>query len=286
MILIPWIGIATAVLLVILWVDFVPGLPHGAASRYLEAAGSPEAKQRPGWRGWLEWLSPSTRRWAPKGLLSRARTDLYFAHLSDRWVDWDEALFFSLRIAAAVGALVMGLGLYNQLLLGLMAMFLGWQMPAVLLGGTARKIRRRFQTQLPEFVQLVAAQMAAGVSLEEALRRTSSTRSLVAEWVRHVLQIAQGRSVIEMFQREARSSGLGELVGLGVQLEFVARGTAQQELMQQMAERIAADFTAGAELRAEKVGAELVIPMVLFYFLPFIVIILVLIGWPIIQTIL
>jgi hypothetical protein len=37
----------------------------------------------------------------------------------------------------------------------------------------------------------------------------------------------------------------------------------------------------GAEQRAEKVGSELVIPMVLFYFLPFMVTLLAVIGWPI-----
>jgi len=54
--------------------------------------------------------------------------------------------------------------------------------------------------------------------------------------------------------------------------------------MAQMANRIAAEFSAGAEQRAERVGAELVIPMVLFYFLPFIAVILILIGWPILNT--
>jgi pilus assembly protein TadC len=152
------------------------------------------------------------------------------------------------------------------------------------LGSVARRVRRRFQSQLPEFIQLVAAQMAAGVSLEEALRRTAQTGSLVGKWMQHVLQMSQGRVIFTQLQKEAQASNLPDLIGLSVQLEFVRLGTSQQELMAQMASRIAAEYAAGAEQRAERVGAELVIPMVLFYFLPFIAVILILIGWPILNT--
>ncbi len=54
--------------------------------------------------------------------------------------------------------------------------------------------------------------------------------------------------------------------------------------MGQLATSIAADYIGNAEQRAEKIGSELVIPMVLFYFLPFMVILLMVIGWPIMQN--
>ena len=54
--------------------------------------------------------------------------------------------------------------------------------------------------------------------------------------------------------------------------------------MGQLATSIAADYIGSAEQRAEKVGAELVIPMVIFYFLPFLVTLLAVIGWPIVQN--
>ena len=101
--------------------------------------------------------------------------------------------------------------------------------------------------------------------------------------MRYVLQMSQGRVVFTQLQKEAQASGMPDLIGLSVQLEFVRLGTAQQELMGQMANRIANEYAAGADQRAEKIGAELVIPMVLFYFLPFIAVILILIGWPILN---
>jgi Flp pilus assembly protein TadB len=172
----------------------------------------------------------------------------------------------------------------GQPVFALLAGLVGFQYPAVIVGGLARRFRRGFIAQLPEYVQLVSAQMSANVSMEEALRRTSHTQSLVGKWVRRVLQMAQGRDLIEQIQREAMESYLPELIGMSVQLEFIQRGTAQQELMGQLATSIAADYIGSAEQRAEKVSAELVIPMVIFYFLPFLVTLLVVIGWPILKN--
>ena len=278
------IGIATAVLLVLIWVEFVPRLRKGEAAQFLIESEKPAEKQLPGWRGWLSRLDKLTSRWAPGSFLRHARSDLYFAQLVGKWVDWDAVQFTSLRVALALGAFILGLVVYDNLLPSALAALVGWQVPATLLGGVARRTRRRFQSQLPEYIQLVAAQMAAGVSLEEALRRTAETGSLVGKWMKHVLQMSQGREVFAQLQIEAQASNLSDLIGLSVQLEFVNKGTAQQELMAQMANRIAAEYSAGAEQRAERVGAELVIPMVLFYFLPFIAVILTLIGWPILNT--
>lgn len=102
--------------------------------------------------------------------------------------------------------------------------------------------------------------------------------------MRRVLQMSQGRDLVEQMQREAQESQLPELIGMAVQLEFIRRGTAQQELMGQLATSIAADYIGNAEQRAEKIGSELVIPMVIFYFLPFMVTLLIVIGWPIVQN--
>jgi len=278
------IGIAVAVLLLTLWVEFVPSLPKGSVAQFLRESDQPAPPALPGWRKWLAKLDRLTARWMPGALLRQTKADLYFAQLAGRWDGWDEAQLTSLRLVLGLGAFVLSLLAYDNLIPSGLAALVGWQAPAVLLGSTARRIRRKFQSQLPEFIQLVAAQMAAGVSLEEALRRTAKTGSLASKWMQHVLQMSQGRVVFTQFQKEAQASGLPDLIGLAVQLEFVRLGTAQQELMGQMAGRIAAEYAAGADQRAERVGAELVVPMVIFYFLPFIAIILALIGWPILAT--
>jgi Flp pilus assembly protein TadB len=192
--------------------------------------------------------------------------------------------FTSLRVALAVAGFGLGMVATAEPVFALVGGLVGFQYPAMSMGGVARRYRRQFIAQLPEFVQLVSAQMSANVSMEEALRRTAQAQSLVGKWMRWVLQMAQGRDLIEQMQREAQESHLTELIGMSVQLEFIRRGTAQQELMGQLATSIAADYIGSAEQRAEKVGSELVIPMVVFYFLPFLVTLLAVIGWPIVQN--
>jgi Flp pilus assembly protein TadB len=283
MTLIILIGIVTTTLLIVLWVEFVPTLPAGSAANFLQESDQQAPQKLPGWRGWLSSMDKPTARYTPDWLVRRTKADLYFANLAGKWLSWDAVQFTSLRIVASMGALIFSLLIYDSLIPSLLAALLGWQAPAIMLSSVSRRTRRRFQAQLPEFIQLISAQMAAGVSLEEALRRTAQSESLVGRWMRHVLQMSQGRVILNQLQKEAQASYLPDLIGLAVQLEFVRQGTAQQELMAQMSGRIADEYVAGAEQRAERVGAELVIPMVLFYFLPFVIIILVLIGWPILN---
>ena len=146
MTLIYLIGIATASLLIVLWVEFVPSLPSGKAARYLRESDQPAEPELPGWRKWLAWLDRPTARWAPGSILRRTKADLYFAQLVGKWHGWDEVQFTSLRVALAVGALVFGLLIYDDLVPSVIASLLGWQVPVVLLGGVARRVRRRFAT--------------------------------------------------------------------------------------------------------------------------------------------
>jgi hypothetical protein len=268
------IGFGVFVLVIYLTLELAPAVPTGRLSEILTPA---EGAVLSGWRKSLSPLDRPVSRWTPAEFLRKTRADLYWAHMGGRWTDWNEVQFTSLRLALAVA----GFGLAMFAVVGGLV---GFQYPAMSMGGIARRFRRGFIAQLPEYVQLVSAQMSANVSMEEALRRTAQAQSLVGKWIRGVLQMAQGRDLIEQMQREAQESQLPELIGMSVQLEFIRRGTAQQELMGQLATSIAADYIGSAEQRAEKVGAELVIPMVVFYFLPFLVTLLTVIGWPIVQN--
>lgn len=274
-------GIAVFALVIYLTLELAPAAPTGRLSEILTPA---DGVVLTGWRKSLSPLDKPVSKWTPVGFLRKTRADLYWAHIGERWNDWNEVQFTSLRVALAVAGFGFGMVATAEPVFALVGGLVGFQYPAMSMGGVARRYRRQFIAQLPEYVQLVSAQMSANVSMEEALRRTSQAQSLVGKWMRWVLQMAQGRDLIEQMQREAQESHLPELIGMSVQLEFIRRGTAQQELMGQLATSIAADYIGSAEQRAEKVGAELVIPMVIFYFLPFLVTLLAVIGWPIFQN--
>ncbi len=61
------------------------------------------------------------------------------------------------------------------------------------------------------------------------------------------------------------------------------RGTGTRELLAQTARDTAARFTGEAQLRAEKVGSEIILPMILFFFLPYIVVILSVLAGPLLT---
>lgn len=279
--LIPLIAIGVFALVIYLTLELVPSAPTGRLAETLIPA---DGVVLTGWRRSLSVLDKPVSKWTPAGFIRKVRADLYWAQVGDKWMDWNEVQFMSLRVAAAIAGSVVGTVVFGEPLLALAIALLGFQYPAMVMGGNARRSRRQFTAQLPEYVQLVSAQMSANVSMEEALRRTSQAQSLAGKWMRRVLQMAQGRDLVEQMQREAQESQLPELIGMAVQLEFIRRGTAQQELMGQLATSIAADYIGNAEQRAEKIGSELVIPMVIFYFLPFMVTLLIVIGWPIMQN--
>jgi Flp pilus assembly protein TadB len=264
--------------------EWGPVLPQGKAARILTEAATARTERPGGLRGLATLLDAPVSRWNPARLLRKMSADLYWAQLAGKWRDWTPAQLLSLRLIVGGAAGILGLIAFEDFLLGGLAAFLGWQAPAMLVASVGRCERRRFQAQFPEFIQLLAAQAAVGISLDEALARISKSESAVAKWMGRVLRSAQGRSLFPMLAREARSSQLPELVSFAIQLEFVARGLSQQDLLQKLARSVAGDYLNQADTRAEKVGSELVIPMVIFYFLPFVVTTMAIIGWPILMS--
>jgi len=200
MTLIPILGILVAALIVVLTVEFVPVLNPSKAAQRLHNLETPAEAQRSGLQRTLQPLETPVGRYTPAAFLQKTQADLYWAQMGDRWQGWSAALFVALRLTTGMITCVIGLIVFETPLIAAVCAFFGWQFPQMNMGGAARKVRRAFQAQLPEFIQLVAAQMAAGVTLEEALIRSAKPTSLVGRWMRHVLQMAQGRSVVPVMQ--------------------------------------------------------------------------------------
>lgn len=276
------VGISVTLFIVYAMVEFVwQRAPHGHLAEAFTQADS--AQKLSGLRGALAPLDKPVGKFAPPGMLRKISANLYWAQMGGKWLGWNAVQYIGLQIAAVTAALVGGsiLTKGDPVFTGIAAL-LAFNFPGISLNGAARRTRRHLLSQLPEFIQLVSAQMAANVSLDQALRRVSKAPSLVGAWMRQVIQQSQGRDLIEQIQREAQLSLMPELIGMGVQLSFIKRGTAQQELMGQLAISIAAEYIGQAEQRAEKLGSELVVPMVVFYFIPFLATILVVIGYPVV----
>ncbi|MDX9993348.1 MAG: hypothetical protein RBS68_15000 [Anaerolineales bacterium] len=276
------IGFLSTAFIVYLLVEVVfVGARKGALAEAHEMAG---ATRQTRLQRALSPLGVPVQKYAPPAMLRKMAADLYWAQMSGKWIGWNAVQFAALRLVAGVGGFVFGLFFTQEALLGAVMGFAGWNLPAMSAGGTARKARRVFVSQLPEYIQLVSSQMAAGVSMEEAISRVSKTPGMVAGWMREVIAQASGRDLIEQIQREAQESLLPELIGASIQLAFIKRGTAQQELMGQLATSIAADYIGGAERRAEKLGSEMIVPMILFYFVPFLATLLTVLLYPVLTN--
>jgi len=286
--LIYFIGILVIILIVVIWLEYAPEWftlkkKKSIASALNDVEQSPDEVKTTGIRKTLKPFESATEKYASPKLLRKTRYDLYWGQMGGKYEGWTAVSFLTLRFFIAVCAAVAATLLIRNPIYIAVSAFVGWQYPMIGLGGVARKTRRQFQGQLPEYIQLIAAQMAAGVSFDESVRRTSRAESLPALWMRKVLQMAQGRSLVDQINREAVESQLPELISTGMQLSYLNRGAAQQKLLDDLAAQISSNYTAQVNIRAEKIGAELVIPMVLFYFLPFMVSILAVIAFPILQ---
>jgi len=280
------ISLLVAVIAGIALNGFVDVIDRRAASRITQAEQpakkvSTRAEEKVG--GWLERLVPSYVR--------QVRSDLYWAAFADgRWKGRSAAAVFGRQalLTAAVGmAGYLALGSSVALAGGL---FIGWTLARMDLRSRAETVRLRIAQELPEFVQLMAAEAASGAGLETVLRRAANGTSATAAWLRGVLDQATGKSLFTeggtgALRQAAEESGHPGLVSLAIQLGFVGRGVQVQSLLKSLAQTFADEFIAQAETRAEKLGSSLGVMAAIFYFMPFVITVLVVVGVPLIQTI-
>lgn len=266
---------------------FVEIIDRRAAARITRAEQpatkvSTRAEEKVG--GWLERLVP--------GYVRTIRSDLYWAAFADSR--------FQGRSAAAVfgrqALLTAGVGLAAYLALGSTivlagGLFIGWTLARSDLHTKAETVRLRIAQELPEFVQLMAAESASGAGLETVLKRAANGTGTMAGWLRGVLGQASGKSLFTenggagVLRTAAEESGHPGLVSLAIQLGFVGRGVQVQSLLKSLATTFADDFLAQAETRAEKLGSSLGVMAAVFYFMPFVITVLVVVGVPLISTI-
>jgi Flp pilus assembly protein TadB len=266
---------------------FVEVVDNRAARRIAEAEKparrmSAQAEERVG--GWLERLVPAYVR--------QIRSDLYWAAFADgRWKDRSAAAVFGRQVlqTVAIGlAAYLALGSSVALAGGL---FIGWTLSRSDLKGRADSIRLRIAQELPEFVQLMAAESASGAGLAEVIKRAAEGTGMVASWLRGVLATASGKTLLVdgggmgALRIAAEESGHPGLVSLAIQLGFSGAGVQVQSLLKSLAQTFADEFIAQAETRAEKLGSSLGVMAAIFYFMPFVITVLTVVGVPLISTI-
>ena len=250
-------------------------------------AGEEQGEDMPFWRAILLPFAWLVERFAPATWLLDTRRQLYWAQRAGEWQNWTEADVWALRLTLALGGLLLGILLGNRGLTVGGAAF-GLLYPGMKLSGAAEKVQRRFLRELPEATQNLSLMVATGLSLTEAMERLADGEGLVSAWFRDTLAAARGQALFTplagvgekapeqgVLRRRAMESGMQELINLAVQIDLIKqKGVGAQDLLNDLAISVAADYNAEVRRRAEALGGKLVFPVMIFYFIPYLAAIL------------
>lgn len=277
---------------VLLVADRVRRVPASYYSRRTQAAFEPApAETLPLYRGLLRGMGP-VAKFTPAGWVRAISRQLYWAQLGGKWGGWSVTEAVALHIAAGLAGAVLGLALAPRDLAMIIAVTLAgpFLLNLFSLRSPARRVHRKVQAELPELVALLAAEVAAGTTLAEALARLSRGSGQGAAWIRRALTGAVGETLFTQqghagaLLREAQASGDDDLIALAINLDKIKqRETGTQELLAQTARSTAARYVSEAHIRAEKVGSEIILPMVAFFFLPYVVVLLLVLAAPLLS---
>jgi len=139
----------------------------------------------------------------------------------------------------------------------------------------------------------LAAEMAAGNPPDKALERAAEWGGPLAVLVRRMAEEARatGRPI---FGRGSKDGALVVTVApydlpalraFAAQIDLAARkGAAGPELMEGLAKTLIIEFKDRALREAETLDSRLAVPSVLFFFLPFLFLMLVPLMWPVLQV--
>lgn len=199
----------------------------------------------------------------------------------------------TIGLAMLLGASGAGVAVLSGIPIAGVLAVVGFAYPFVRLRSQANRIRRQVERALPELTALMAAEMAAGNPPDRALERAAEWGGPLAALVaRGVAQAREkGRP---LFGRGTSPGvlldvvdeyGLPSLRAFASQVDLAARkGTAGPELMESLARMLVLEYKERALREAEKLDSRLAVPSVLFFFLPFLFLILTPLLMPVLDV--
>lgn len=157
----------------------------------------------------------------------------------------------------------------------------------------ADAIRRKVERSLPDLCALMAAEMSAGNSPDLALERVSRFGGPLANLLRKAVEVAKNEGK-PLFSRGNARGALLEVVGrydLQAVVSFAAKvdaaaktGAAGPGLMERLAQTLVILYKDRALREAESLDNKLAVPSVLFFFLPFTMLLLLPLLYPALQV--
>jgi tight adherence protein C len=183
-------------------------------------------------------------------------------------------------IYAGIGLCVL---LVNPAPLALLVPLCAAAYPFISVRAKANTVRKRIVRGLPEVAALVAAEMSAGVSPDQAIQRASVLPGPLTGLLSDVIAYSRsagrplfGRkpmrgALVEVFSQ----AGLPELMSFAAQLDLVSeKGVAGAMLMNEVARTLGREYRSRLDSEVEKLNGRLMLATAVFFFIPFVLIIL------------
>jgi len=216
------------------------------------------------------------------GFFSSWKTSLFWANISGEYKTWTVGGMLARGLAAAIAVVLLiflfGLPIFTWLMVPF-AVF----MPYLLVNGKANETKKLVKRLLPETATVIAAEMDAGSTAGQAVSRAGELPGPLGAVINNAVSRAR-QSERAMFSRgaskgilmeEMSKHDLPELSRFAMQLDRVAaKGVDAPRIMVEIARGLAREYRSQIQQTASNMENELLIPMTLFFFLPFIVSIL------------
>lgn len=206
---------------------------------------------------------------------------LKWAQRGGHFKDWNSGrLVFRALLYACLG---MGMLLINPSPAALLVPLAAMLYPFISVRAKANTLRKQVVRSLPELATLVAAEMSAGTSPEQAIQRSAllpgPANLLLQEFLRQARREGRplfGHKPVRGALLEAcRQADLPELTAFAAQLDLVAeKGLAGATLMNEVARSLSREYRARLDREVEKLNGRLMLATAVFFFIPFVLVIL------------
>ncbi|MEM2265290.1 MAG: hypothetical protein QW687_00460 [Candidatus Hadarchaeales archaeon] len=204
--------------------------------------------------------------------------------------NWTKETIYGLMVLTAIGGAALGF-----LSFGAMGFLVGLVSgPFVLLQviqGKANRVRRQMRRELADIMNMMAVELAAGANVTQAIESAASSPAMVGRFLQLVLKKSASGNLLGIgggkgkLVEESEKLGMQELVSLARQLEEInAMGIGGAEILSNLAREAARRYLSDVQARVAKLESELAVPSVLFFFLPFVFLLLALTGISLVSS--
>jgi hypothetical protein len=208
------------------------------------------------------------------------RSKLRWARLGGKYLNWTVGGVIARSLMFGLAASIYGLLFSGGTLIkiGIVAVATAW--PLLRVSSAAGDVRWEVSRVIPEAATIMAAELDVVGSVEQAFERVAEMPGPLGRLLQSVLEESR-QSRLPVFSRGTvkgvankilADMGMLELARFGSQLDRISsKGVESARIMHQVAEDFVREYRSRLLQKASNLDNELLIPMALFFFIPFIV---------------